>query len=606
MTSSTGRGPNHRLSVESFAELALGSGGSSAVAELRSGQRSRTMLLLRALVDMASAHPALPGPLPPPRDAWRLLVRAEHRSPAAVERLLLHPPVGVWLHRCLRRLRGLESEDGPLWSAVGYLHAMAASAALLAGIDFRGAVPVREGGVILPALGFARIPDTTDVAEVVMSGQKAVVLSGLHSVTLPADFSEDAPDWYGLRRLRGEHRGIVCSPLVDDIDPYRDFLRIRGPERLGAEERQGWRERFENAWRLVAEQRQVDPRGIGACLVSVVPVPYTAWPEPFSASSPEAYGCVLLNGATDPLTLAAALVHEAQHIKLSALMDLVPLIEGGLEEIHYAPWRLDPRPLRGLLQGVYAFLGVTGFWWDRLRRAETGPARNTAAFEFALRRAQTASGLRTLLIHAELTPRGKEFLRGLEKRLAEWLEQPVPSVPGRLASDLIEDHRLVHRMRHLATEPERTAQWAWAWRERTDPPRELPGTSVRPTRPEALARPALARLRLRDPAGFARLREGGGAGLPGGGAAPDRVDLDWVAGDAAAALRGYRARLEADPDDIAAWAGLALSLPDGVARTTLLNHPELAVALHRELRTAPGRGPDPVALARWIGTRGRG
>ncbi|MYU11474.1 HEXXH motif domain-containing protein, partial [Streptomyces sp. SID8361] len=97
-----------------------------------------------------------------------------------------------------------------------------------------------------------------------------------------------------------------------------------------------------------------------------------------------------------------------------------------------------------------------------------------------------------------------------------------------------------------------------------------------------------------------------GAGLPGGGAAPDRVDLDWVAGDAAAALRGYRARLEADPDDIAAWAGLALSLPDGVARTTLLNHPELAVALHRELRTAPGRGPDPVALARWIGTRGRG
>ncbi|TMU97330.1 HEXXH motif domain-containing protein [Streptomyces sp. DASNCL29] len=605
MTPSSTRGLNHRLSAGSFAELARGSGGPSTVAELRSGQRSRAMLLLHALVDIASAHPALPGPLPPPRDAWHLLIRAENRSPAAVDRLLLHPPTGVWLNRCLRRLRGREPGDGPLWSAVGHLHAIAASAALLAGIDFRGAVPLRGGAVMLPALGLARIPDTADVAEVVRYGRKAAVLSGPYSVTLPADFSEDAPGWHGLRRLRGEHRGIVCAPLVDDLDPYRDFLRIRDPERLGDGEWQGWQERFGNAWRLVSEQRQVDPRGIGACLSSVVPVPYDAWPEPFSASSPEAFGCVLLNGATDPLTLAAALVHEAQHIKLSALMDLVPLIEGGLEKIHYAPWRLDPRPLRGLLQGVYAFLGVTGFWWDRLRRAEPGPARDTAAFEFALRRAQTASGLRTLLTHAELTPRGEEFLHRLEERLTLWLAQRVPSVPKSLASDLIHDHRLVHRMRHLAADPEPTAQWARAWRERTDPPGELPGTSVRPTRPGAPARPALARLRLADPAGFARLGDGRGTGLPGGVDAPDRADLDWAAGDTAAALRGYRARLEADPDDIAAWAGLALSLPDGAARTVLLNHPELALAVHRELRTAPGTGPDPVALARWIGTRTR-
>ncbi|MBI0320131.1 HEXXH motif domain-containing protein, partial [Streptomyces javensis] len=62
MTPSSTRGLNHRLSAESFAELARGSGGPSAVAELRSGQRSRAMLLLHALVDIASAHPALPGP----------------------------------------------------------------------------------------------------------------------------------------------------------------------------------------------------------------------------------------------------------------------------------------------------------------------------------------------------------------------------------------------------------------------------------------------------------------------------------------------------------------------------------------------------------------
>ncbi|RSS49331.1 HEXXH motif domain-containing protein, partial [Streptomyces sp. WAC05858] len=64
MTSSGVRSGAHRLSAECFTELARGSGGPSAVAELRSGQRSRAMLLLRALVDIASEHPALPGPLP--------------------------------------------------------------------------------------------------------------------------------------------------------------------------------------------------------------------------------------------------------------------------------------------------------------------------------------------------------------------------------------------------------------------------------------------------------------------------------------------------------------------------------------------------------------
>ncbi|MBG0564890.1 aKG-HExxH-type peptide beta-hydroxylase [Actinoplanes aureus] len=36
---------------------------------------------------------------------------------------------------------------------------------------------------------------------------------------------------------------------------------------------------------------------------------------------------------------------------------------------YYALWRDDPCPLNGLLQGVYAFVGITDFWWVR-RKAE--------------------------------------------------------------------------------------------------------------------------------------------------------------------------------------------------------------------------------------------
>jgi hypothetical protein len=40
---------------------------------------------------------------------------------------------------------------------------------------------------------------------------------------------------------------------------------------------------------------------------------------------------------------------------------------------YYVPWRDDPRPISGLLQGAYAYLGVTGFWRTR-RQPDGDPA----------------------------------------------------------------------------------------------------------------------------------------------------------------------------------------------------------------------------------------
>jgi HEXXH motif-containing protein len=52
------------------------------------------------------------------------------------------------------------------------------------------------------------------------------------------------------------------------------------------------------------------------------------------------------------------LVHEFQHSELSVVPDLTRLYDAGPDEFYYAPWRNDPRPFGGLLQGVYAFIGV--------------------------------------------------------------------------------------------------------------------------------------------------------------------------------------------------------------------------------------------------------
>jgi hypothetical protein len=57
---------------------------------------------------------------------------------------------------------------------------------------------------------------------------------------------------------------------------------------------------------------------------------------------------------------------------------ILKMAYGGIRETRrrpapYAPWRSGPRPLNGLLQGAYAFLGVSGFW----RQQRRSPGRPT-------------------------------------------------------------------------------------------------------------------------------------------------------------------------------------------------------------------------------------
>jgi uncharacterized protein len=69
-----------------------------------------------------------------------------------------------------------------------------------------------------------------------------------------------------------------------------------------------------------------------------------------------------MSAPPDPIIGTVTLTHEIQHVKLGALLDLVTLTLPDDGRRYYAPWRDDPRPLGGLLHGVYAYLGVTEFW----------------------------------------------------------------------------------------------------------------------------------------------------------------------------------------------------------------------------------------------------
>src|SRR5690348_4509106 len=86
----------HSVSWDTFDKLAAGAGGTSAGSVLRSADRSRRLLLLSGLVELAEADERMTGPLAPAETAWNLLIRAQETEPDALERVLAHPYTGSW------------------------------------------------------------------------------------------------------------------------------------------------------------------------------------------------------------------------------------------------------------------------------------------------------------------------------------------------------------------------------------------------------------------------------------------------------------------------------------------------------------------------------
>ncbi|POX44163.1 radical SAM protein, partial [Streptomyces sp. Ru71] len=147
--------PHLRMPTGLFAELAAGGGSAEAMAFLERSERTRRLLLLRTLLDRFEA---LPTPLTPAADAWRVVKEASRRAPGPVDRLLLAPATGGWMAHVLRRLYGTAS--GPaLWTETGHLCALAVSASLLAGTEADLRVVLTDGRLSLPGLGLARLPE---------------------------------------------------------------------------------------------------------------------------------------------------------------------------------------------------------------------------------------------------------------------------------------------------------------------------------------------------------------------------------------------------------------------------------------------------------------
>lgn len=62
------------------------------------------------------------------------------------------------------------------------------------------------------------------------------------------------------------------------------------------------------------------------------------------------------------LRVAESILHEAMHLKLTLIENIVPLIKPNTNSLYYSPWRDEERPVKGVLHGLFVFISIREFY----------------------------------------------------------------------------------------------------------------------------------------------------------------------------------------------------------------------------------------------------
>lgn len=593
----------HRMPAEYLRLLMTGRGSADITNFFWTSEWSRRQLELYAVHIEADRESTLLGPLPSAGQAWEALATAQRAAPDAVRGVLLHPQIGSWAAYALRRRLGEVKSASPDWVDFGGLHILALTASAAAGLSWHGDIPARAGRVMLPALGMARFAGVTEDAVVTAEteGGRIWLRLGDETVTVPDDPSLDGPGWWGLRRLRIDGEPAL-SVWLDDLDPFRDLADPEPPARLDDASFAHWTQLLTDAWHLLQRDHRPAANAMAGGVVSLVPLRHEEGWGTRSASSGEAFGSIMTSPPPDAVTLAEVLVHEYQHITLGGLIHHLNLSASD-GRLYYAPWRFDPRPLGGFLQGVFAFLGIADFWRQhRLTAPEA--ERELACYEYAHARAQTHTALRVLRDADGLTSDGRALLDGITDRCTPWLDEEIPDEPSRLSQLSIDSHRLGWQLRHQRpSDDDQVSRLAEAWLADA-----TPGGS--PATPELHPDPEFFWQDLIPT--FAKRWLGRRNPDPGDTSGAARTvalaQIDLVRGDSKLAQDGYLTAISTGfkpghPARIHAWAGLAMAVRatgQAPAARALYDRPDLVLAVHERLADR-GQAADPVDLAGWLG-----
>src|SRR5260370_29644893 len=428
-----------------FGALAAGGGSLAAFRYLREAQQSKHMMLLHAVAEAADGtDPAASGAVAF-RAGYGLLTRIQAADPGASAWLLSLPNLGGWAHDCLIRL-----EQG-LTPDLAHITCVAAAAAGRAGTPFEIDVPVHDGRVLLPGLGSLRIVSQSPWIQLRCDGERLIADGDLEVACrdlVPDDGStRPVPQWRGTPMVRAVADGLAWDVQLETSDLYLDRYTLPMSPDPPAGEIDRWRSRVQSAWEVLVRYHRAAAESIAASISVIVPLTAQHDTDLISATTPAAFGAIATSWPPDPVTMAETLVHEFQHVKLGALMDMVPLANAGGDKV-YGRWRQDRGPAGGLLQGVYAHLGIACFWHAQQHGEADQDDVLRAQVLFARWRSTIDLATRTLLETRCLTRAGVRFAEILRDQGRCLESEPVPGAAQEIPPEVSLSHQLPSHIPH--------------------------------------------------------------------------------------------------------------------------------------------------------------
>jgi HEXXH motif-containing protein len=435
-----------RVDVEELIEdLGGGCASVQAVRALQHRQEAKRLLMLKMLLERAADGHQEQFARADFANAFEMLARLQADHPELIGRLLNYPSTGAWLGHSLRRLAAPAKSATPIWADLGYLGWLAAAALLQAGERGSSPIVIRDGHVMLPGMGLARVgPETASGLGEFLVTADGFEIRSPGSPGVVAHPHNESASWTPLPRVMipdfGQE-GIV----LDAADPFLNAACTRSNRALFTAAVDGgyssWPALLLDAADGLLDAACPAHRAPVAAWLHVVRPKQTPGPgHSASDTSPESFGSVATSTPRDAADLARTLVHEFQHAMLGALQDCVSLTEPSSGQQFYAPWVGAMRSAEMLLQGAYAHLGVVAF----LRGYGRFPAGR-----FAQRTGEECDSLASEVSWALGHLRGSGVLTSQGTRFVDALRTVTASWPTPLADS-------PRRLRHRATELVRT------------------------------------------------------------------------------------------------------------------------------------------------------
>jgi HEXXH motif-containing protein len=384
-------------------DLTIPEPGSTTARAALSGAIRRAIQDLARLISSNAADPELRAFRP-------TFDRLLKDSPGALASTLRVPTVGGLL-RCLRR-RAPELElSAGVAELLATMHADLAFAGALPQPVTQRRLPSRI--VSLPARRVIEIPQDTEHAEFRNAAIVLVSRSGQRR-ELALDVPTDEPPSFHRITDTLVLAGVDNNPLaMSEAHPDKQGNRLD----LGGRSPHEWTEMLADGLQLIGRYMPELRAEIDLYLHQIIPVGYDAEAH-LSASYQESIGTVYMTLHPQRMTMVEATIHEFQHNKLHAELELDPLLHNAFHPLYSSPVRPDPRPLQGVLLAVHAFFPVARLY--QLMRAAGHEGTDRPDFE--RRYAQIVrgnhEGASVLLEHAQPTAIGQ----GLIDELRRWDE----------------------------------------------------------------------------------------------------------------------------------------------------------------------------------------